>query len=263
LKTKLIWICLSSTFAITALAFAEVQHRVAEVQPPELAAITPTTRNDVLTSIIAIPSAIPRGPDDRLRDYERGMVTIAQQFSFKLRNIVQGVQSGQLSREQGEHLTGEHYQIARMQFDLLSALHQMVQQDLARTTVVRYEPAPSGEREIVMVALPFSSLRLSPSLAEYLDLSPEQVNAIQQLMSDERRNLEPLLIQMRAIKTKLLAATAGGQTKEKEIKALAHVQAAMLMKLILANSRMQARIYKLLSREQQKKLDTFKQSSEP
>jgi hypothetical protein len=50
---------------------------------------------------------------------------------------------------------------------------------------------------------------------------------------------------------------------EKEIKALAEAQAAMLTKLILANSRMQARIYKLLSREQQEKLDAFRQSSEP
>ena len=191
------------------------------------------------------------------------MAIIAQQFSFKLRTIVQAVQSGQLSREQGEQLTEEQYQIARMQFELLSALHNMLQQDLARTAFARHEPAPSEEHEIVMVALPFSSLRLSPSLAEYLDLSPEQVNAIEQLMSNERRNLEPLMVQMRATKTKLLAATAGRQTNDKEIKALADTQAAMLTKLILANSRMQATLYKLLSREQQRKLDAFKQSTEP
>jgi len=71
------------------------------------------------------------------------------------------------------------------------------------------------------------------------------------------------MAQMRATKTKLLAATAGRQTNEKEIKTLADAQAAVLTKLILANSRMQARIYELLSGEQQKKLDAFKQSCEP
>ena len=130
----------------------------------------------------------------------------------------------------------------------------MLQQDLARARVVRYEPARSEEREIVMAALPFSSLELSPFLAENLELSPERVNVIQQLMSDERRNLEPLMAQMRATKTKLLAATAGRQTNEKEIKTLADAQVAMLTKLILANSRMQARIYELLSGDQQKKV---------
>lgn len=263
MKTKLVFVCLSSIFVVTAPAFAEVQHRSNEVQPPEEAFITPAVQKEILTSILAIPTAIPRGPDDRLRDYERGMATLVQQFSSQLRAIVQSVLSGQLRREQGEQLTGEQYQIVRMQFELLSALHRMLQGDLARTTVARNEPASSGDHEIVMVALPFSSLTLSPSLAEYLDLRQEQVNAIQQLLSDERRNLEPLMMQMRATRTKLLDATAGRQMNEKEIKALAEAQAAMLTKLILANSRMQARIYKLLSREQQEKLDAFKQSSEP
>jgi len=252
---------LSSIIAVLAPAFAAAQHGADEVQPPELAVIASNTRGEILTSVLAVPSAIPRGPDDRLREYELGMATIAQQFSLQLRNIVQGVGSGQLRREQGEQLTGEQYQIARMQFELLSALHSMLQQDLARATVVNHEPAP--ESEIVVVALPFSSLELSPSLAEYLELSADQVNAIQHLMSDERRNVEPLIAQMRANKAKLLVATAGRQTNEGAIKALADAQATMLTKLILANSRMQARIYKLLSREQQKKLDDFKESSQP
>ena len=262
MKTRLITICLSSILTVSAKAFAEVQPGVDQVQPPKVEAIAPATGNETLTTILASPSAIPRGPQDRLRDYEDGMAIIAQQFSSKLRTIVQGVQGGQLSREQGEQLTEEQYQIAWMQFELLSALHHILQQDLARTTLVRHEAAPTGEREIVMVALPFSSFKLSPSLVEYLALSQEQVNAIEQLMSDERRNLEPLMARMRETKMKLLAATAGSQTNEKEIEALAATQAAMLTRLILANSRMQATLYKLLSREQQKKLDAFKRSTE-
>jgi hypothetical protein len=46
------------------------------------------------------------------------------------------------------------------------------------------------------------------------------------------------------------------------MKALAAAQADMLAKLILANFRMQARLYKLLSGQQQKKLDALKQSSQ-
>ncbi len=262
MKTRLIFICLSSILTVLAPGFAEAQRSTAGVQLPE-AAIAPTTENEILTSVLALPSALPGGPHDQLRDYEGGMAAVTEQFSSKLRTILQGVDSGQLSREQAEHLSGEQYHIARMQFELLSALHEILQQDLARTAVVRYEPAPSQKSEIVMVALPFSSLELSPSLAQYLELSAEQVNDIQQLFSDERRNLEPLMVQMRATKAKLLAATADRQMNEKEIKALAAAQASMLTKLIVANSGMQARLYQLLSAEQQKKLDAFKQSSEP
>jgi hypothetical protein len=262
LRTRLIFVCLSVIIAASASARAEVQHRADDGQLLETVSTAPARGSETLTSILAIPSVLPRGPHDQLRDYEGGMAAIAKQFSSKLRTIVQGAQSGQLSREQGEQLNGEQYYVARMQFELLSALHKMLQQDVTRTTTARNEPAPSREGEIVMVALPFSSLKLSPSLAQYLELSSEQVNAIQQLMANEARNLEPLMAQMRATKTNLLIATANRQTSEKEIKALASAEAYMLTKLILANFRMQVRLYKLLSREQQKKLDALKQSRE-
>jgi len=110
-----------------------------------------------------------------------------------------------------------------------------------------------------MVTLPFSSLQLNPSLAQYLELTPSQSNAIQRLMSDERRNLQPLIEQLRTTREKLLAATGSGPAKEKQVKALA----ARLAKLIVANSRMQARLYKLLNSGQQKKLADFKRASDP
>jgi hypothetical protein len=47
------------------------------------------------------------------------------------------------------------------------------------------------------------------------------------------------------------------------VKALAATQANMLAKLIVANSRMQAKLYKLLTPAQRKKLDNFKRTSEP
>ena len=69
-----------------------------------------------------------------------------------------------------------------------------------------------------MVTLPFSSLQLNPSLAQYLELTPSQSNAIQRLMSDERRNLQPLIEQLRTTREKLLAATGSGPAKEKQVK---------------------------------------------
>ena len=114
----------------------------------------------------------------------------------------------------------------------------------------------------MMVALPFSSLQLSPWLARHLDLSAEQISAIERLMSDERRKLEPLMAQMQANKAKLLAASAHRQANKKEIHRLAAEQARLLMQLIVSNSQMQARLYQLLSAEQQSKLDEFKRSSE-
>jgi hypothetical protein len=50
--------------------------------------------------------------------------------------------------------------------------------------------------------------------------------------------------------------------QQKEIKTLADEQAALLAKFIVANVRMQSEIYRLLTPEQQRKLDDLKRSGE-
>lgn len=109
-----------------------------------------------------------------------------------------------------------------------------------------------------MVALPFSSLQLNPSVIEYLDLSSAQVESIEKLLSDERHNLIPLMAKMQQTREQLLNVTDQGQTIDnKEVKALAATQARNLSKLIVSNSQMRTKIYQLLSPTQQKKLDEF------
>jgi hypothetical protein len=56
-----------------------------------------------------------------------------------------------------------------------------------------------------MVALPFSSFQLNPSLATYLNLTPSQVEAIQRVMIWEQHRLEPLMTQLRTTRERLLA----------------------------------------------------------
>jgi Spy/CpxP family protein refolding chaperone len=259
---QLLFIVSIAIITLSAPAYSETL-RTEDVQPP-LFGSTPGTlaETESLGDALAVPSALPRGPQDLLNDYEAGMVSISQEFSARLGAIVQAVQKGELSREEGENITAEQYQVSRMQFELFSALHEILQQDIARATAPQPAPAAAKQNDIVMVSLPFSSLELNSSLAEYLELSPEQVSAIEKLMSEERRKLEPLMAQMQANKTKLLAASSHRPTNEKEVKALAATQAGMLTELIVANSQLQAKIDKLLTAEQQKKLDVVKRSSE-
>jgi Spy/CpxP family protein refolding chaperone len=187
------------------------------------------------------------------------MQSITLQFSARLAAIAGAVQRGELTSEQGENISAEQYESAQMQFNLLSALREITQQDIARAAAATPPaPATSEQNGIVMVALPFSSLQLNSSVIEYLDLSPAQVESIEKLMSDERRNLAPLMTQMQETKDQLLNVTEQGQSMDnKEVKALAATQARNLTKLIVANSHMRTKIYQLLSPTQQKKLDEF------
>jgi hypothetical protein len=62
---------------------------------------------------------------------------------------------------------------------------------------------PSSTGEVVLVAMPFSSLQLNPTLVEYLGLTRTQAKAIQKLMDHERPTTEPLMDELRTVSAEL------------------------------------------------------------
>jgi hypothetical protein len=210
------------------------------------------------TNVPSAPDA-PPAAEQVLQEYEAAMVVITQNFSAKLAGITEAVQQGKMSSEEAKNTTSEQYLLAQMQLQLLSAWRQMEEQDLAKVAPPedRSEASPSGDDEVVLVELPFSSFQLTPAVAEHLSLTPSQKEAIQQVMTRERHRMEPLIAQLRSIREKLLALDPQNSNK-KEINTLADAQAALLAKSIVANARMQVEVYKLLTPEQQKKLHDLK-----
>ena len=137
------------------------------------------------------------------------------------------MQRGQLTSEQGHEISAEQYEMAEMQFELLSAWRAMLEQDLAQVPVPAAEATPASvqENEIVTVALPVLSFQFNSSVAEYLKLSKSQAETIQQVMILERQKIDPLMAQLRTAREKLLAA-GPERTNEKDIKALADKQSS-------------------------------------
>lgn len=218
----------------------------------------------VLPDGLTRPANATHGPRELLQAYEVGMAAITQRFSTNLVDITQAVNRGELTSAQGQEASAEQYQLAQMQFQLLAAWRVMLEQDLARIPVTAAEAtrAPVEDNEVVAtVALPFSSFQFNSSLAEYLSVSKAQAEAIQEVMMREGRNLQASMAQLRATREKLLSADPQ-RTSDKEIKALADRQAGLLAKLIVANARMKSNIYKLLTPEQQQKLNDLTRSRE-
>jgi Spy/CpxP family protein refolding chaperone len=122
-------------------------------------------------------------------------------------------------------------------------------------------PADGGET--VVVAMPFSSLQLNPSLVEYLGLSPTQVRSIQKLMDQEQPKTEPLMLELRTISAKLGIAVQRSQSNDNEgaAKELAATQDRLLKQLMTANLRLQRRIDDVLYSQQRKKLDALKRAA--
>ena len=211
--------------------------------------------NDVPTS----PAAVPSDPKQVLQDYDSLMIALTQKFSATLATIAEAAKRGELSSEQAREMSAEQYQLTHMQFQLLSLWRGIEEQDSARIPDVEAKPDSTQGNEVVMVALPFSSFQLNPSLATYLSLTPSQVEAIQRVMMGEQHRLEPLMTQLRTTRERLLAI-GSEHLNTKQVKALADAQASLLARLIVANARMQSKIYKILSPEQQKKLSDLERT---
>jgi Spy/CpxP family protein refolding chaperone len=206
----------------------------------------------------------PAGPEDALQEYQTVMVAIMQNFTANLAGITEAVQEGKMSSEEGKTSTAEQYLITKMQFQLLSAWRQMDKQDQDNKVPApddKSEASPADDNQIALVKLPFSSFELTEGVSEHLRLTESQKEAIQEVMDRERHNMEPLFVQLRSVREKLLALDVQHSNK-KEIKTLADEQAASLAKFIVANARMQSEIYKLLTPEQQRELDNLKRSGE-
>jgi len=231
---------------------------------------SPTKPTGTADSLLPDPSTtnVPTGPgsigpQDVLQEYQTVMVSITQTFTENIAGITEAVQEGKMSTEEGKTSSAQQYLIAQMQFQLLSAWRQMEKQDLAKVPAPddKSEASPTDDNQIVLVELPFSSFELTEGVAEHLNLTESQKEAIQQVMARERHKMEPLFAQLRSVREKLLALDVQHSNK-KDIKTLADAQAALLAKFIVANARMQSEIYKLLTPEQQKKLDDLKRSGE-
>jgi hypothetical protein len=210
---------------------------------------------DVPTS----PAAVPSDPRQVLQDYDSLMIALTQKFSATLATIADAAKRGDLSSEQAREMSAEQYQLAHMQFELLSLWRGIEEQNLARIPDVEAKPDSTQGSEVVMVALPFSSFQLNPSLATYLSLTSSQVEAIQRVMMWEQHSLEPLMTQLRTTRERLLAI-GSEHLNATQVKALADTEASLLARLIVANARMQSKIYKILGPEQQKKLSDLERT---
>jgi hypothetical protein len=222
------------------------------------ALVTPV-ENPATTSVPTDPAVEVSDPKQALQDFDSLMIALTQKFSATLTTIAEAAKRGELSSEQAREMSAQQYELTHMQFELLSLWRGIEEQDLTKTPDVQEDPDPKRENEVVTVALPFSSLQLNPSLAKYLNLTPTQLEGIQQIMTREQRNSESLTTALRFTREKVLAI-GSEHIDEKQLKALADTEARLLARLIVANARMQSKIYKLLSPEQQERLSDLERT---
>src|ERR1700726_4381660 len=204
MKTKLLFsLLLLAAVASHALAASdegEVNSHTGRGQ----SLVTPV-EDPATTSVPTAPAVEANDPKQALQDYDSLMIALTKKFSATLAKIAEATERGELSSKQAREMSAEQYQLTHMQFELLSLWRGFEAADLSRVPDFQPNPDPGQESHAVTVALPFSSLQLNPSLAKYLNLTPTQVEAIQQVMTREQGSFEPLITELRVTTDKLLA----------------------------------------------------------
>jgi len=99
-------------------------------RPESILAGTSMQPNPVLSDLVAIKPEMPLGPQDVLKSYEIGMSLVADKTSADFSVIVQAQQTNRITREQAEYLLQQRYQMAMMQYQVLSALHDVLKHDI-------------------------------------------------------------------------------------------------------------------------------------
>jgi hypothetical protein len=116
---------------------------------------TSTQSNPVLSDLIAFKPEIPLGPQDVLKAYEIAMNMLSDKTSSDFSQIVQAQQANQITRGRAEYLLQQRYEVAMIQYQVLSALHDVLQHDIeAETQKAKASVNTARSDTVLVVPLP-------------------------------------------------------------------------------------------------------------
>jgi|SRR5208283_5277048 len=133
MKTRQIFIAILILATLWHTAAAQPKKKNIQADTPPLETIlagTSMQANSVVSDLLAIKPEMPLSPQDVLISYEIAMSLVADKTSADFSVIVQAQQTNQIPREQAEYLLRQRYQLAMMQYQVLSALHDVLKHDI-------------------------------------------------------------------------------------------------------------------------------------
>jgi hypothetical protein len=162
MKSRQIFIAILILASLCGAAAAQPRKTKSQVEAPQERppVVTNYAQSDsVLPGLIAAKAQMPLGPQDVLKSYEIGMSLIADKTSTDFSVIVQAQQANQITREQAEYLLQQRYQVAMMQYQVLSSLHDVLKHDIDEANQEAHGTFKAANSNTVLVVpLPGSSL---------------------------------------------------------------------------------------------------------
>jgi hypothetical protein len=118
---------------------------------PSLVFASAPADTKLLSAVLEVNPTLPLGPEYVLHGYESDMTLVGQRMSSELANIARAFHSGRITRAEAEYLIQENYQVALMQYEVFSALHDALAEDIARVAARAKIPPSSGSDTAAVV----------------------------------------------------------------------------------------------------------------
>jgi hypothetical protein len=126
------------------------------------------------------------------------------------------------------------------------------------TVVVPLPSTPTEGAQYVIVPLPSPAPDAELQFVRELELSPAQVAAMRAEIEDDRQKARPLVDQLMVVQRMLILVTLDGRFDEKQVRVLAAKEAHLLQQLIIANTRLEMKLYSMLTEQQRQKVDKLR-----
>ena len=201
----------------------------------------------------------PMAPPDLLKEYEKQMAIVSLKTCAELAQIAQAAHEGLIGAEQAEYLSDQRLELGMIRLQFLDSLHRILDDKIQKETKQQSEVQNSGDT--LVAPPPDSSPDLSQAIARDLGLTPVQIAAIQERIEKERGRVRPLAERLADNRRALIAATLKGHFDVRRVRDLATKQSRIQESLIVANARLQTEVYKILTVEQQRKLDGMRKET--
>ena len=162
---------------------------------------------------------------------------------------------GKISRDQAEYLSLERYYVALTRFQLLRMLYQPPQESNPRQSYAQANTSPEISGSAFVIPPVVCSPNIPNQLVDYLQLTPLEMQVLQEQVTEQCKQVQPLIDRLDKSRRKLLAMKLNGKVDDREVQALAAEQSQIIKQLIVANSQLETKLYNTLTSEQQRKVD--------
>jgi Spy/CpxP family protein refolding chaperone len=200
---------------------------------------------------------LPSGAAQDTGTYPERLQEVVGAMSAELGEIGQAAREGRISRDQAEYLSLERYYVALTRFELLRSMYQGSEVSSPQQTYSQANIASQASGGAISTPPIACSPEIPNQLVDYLRLTPVEIQALQTQVTEECKQVQPLVERLDESRRKLLSMKVNGQAGEREVQAVAAEQSEIMKQLIVMNSQLETKLYSMLTTEQQRRIDAL------